>query len=54
MTLTHIITVRVCLQLSKIKKRGKNMKIDEILQLVNAGYTKDQISAFETKEPTPF
>lgn len=29
------------------------MKIDEILQLVNAGYTKDEISAFETKEPTP-
>lgn len=28
------------------------MKIDEILQLVNAGYTKDEISAFETKEPT--
>lgn len=29
------------------------MKIDEILKLVNAGYTKDEISAFETKEPTP-
>ena len=29
------------------------MKIDEILQLVNAGYTKDEISALETKEPTP-
>ncbi len=29
------------------------MKIDEILKLVNAGYTKDEISAFETKEPAP-
>lgn len=29
------------------------MKIDEILLLVNAGYTKDEISALETKEPTP-
>ena len=29
------------------------MKIDEILKLVNAGYTKDEIAAFETKEPTP-
>lgn len=29
------------------------MKIDEILKLINAGYTKDEISAFETKEPTP-
>lgn len=29
------------------------MKIDEILKLVNAGYTKDEISAFEAKEPTP-
>ena len=29
------------------------MKIDEILTLVNAGYTKDEISAFEAKEPTP-
>ena len=29
------------------------MKIDEILKLVNAGYTKDEISALETKEPTP-
>ena len=28
------------------------MKIDEILKLVNAGYTKDEISAFEAKEPT--
>lgn len=28
------------------------MKIDEILKLVNAGYSKDEISAFET-EPTP-
>ena len=29
------------------------MKIDEILKLVNAGYSKDEITAFETKEPTP-
>ena len=29
------------------------MKIDEILKLVNAGYSKDEISALETKEPTP-
>ena len=29
------------------------MKIDEIIKLVNAGYTKDEISAFEAKEPTP-
>ena len=29
------------------------MTINEILKLVNAGYTKDEISAFETKEPTP-
>ena len=29
------------------------MKIDEILKLVNAGYSKDEIAAFETKEPTP-
>lgn len=29
------------------------MKIDEILKLVNAGYTKDEIASFETKEPTP-
>ena len=29
------------------------MKIDEILTLVNAGYTKDEIASFETKEPTP-
>ena len=29
------------------------MKIDEILKLVNAGYSKDEISAFEAKEPTP-
>lgn len=27
------------------------MKIDEILKLVNAGYSKDEISAFETQEP---
>ena len=29
------------------------MTVDEILTLVNAGYTKDEISAFEAKEPTP-
>lgn len=29
------------------------MKIDEILKLVNAGYSKDDIAAFETKEPSP-
>ena len=29
------------------------MTVDEILKLVNAGYTKDEISAFEAKEPTP-
>lgn len=29
------------------------MKIDEILKLVNAGYSKDEISALETQEPTP-
>ena len=29
------------------------MTVDEILKLVNAGYTKDDISAFEAKEPTP-
>ena len=29
------------------------MKIDEILKLVNAGYSKDDIASFETKEPTP-
>lgn len=28
------------------------MKIDEILTLVNAGYSKDEIASFETKEPT--
>lgn len=28
------------------------MKIDEILKLVNAGYSKDEISALETQEPT--
>ena len=27
------------------------MKIDEILKLVNAGYSKDDIASFETKEP---
>lgn len=27
------------------------MKIDEILKLVNAGYSKDEIAAFETSEP---
>ena len=29
------------------------MTVDEILKLVNAGYSKDEIAAFETKEPTP-
>lgn len=29
------------------------MKIDEILRLVNAGYTKDEIASFETQEPQP-
>lgn len=29
------------------------MTVDEILKLVNAGYTKDEIASFETKEPTP-
>ena len=29
------------------------MKIDEILKLVNAGYSKDEIASFETKEPSP-
>lgn len=29
------------------------MKIDEILKLVNAGYSKDEIAALETQEPTP-
>ena len=29
------------------------MKIDEILKLVNAGYSKDEITALETQEPTP-
>ena len=29
------------------------MKIDVILTLVNAGYTKDEISAIEAKEPSP-
>ena len=29
------------------------MKIDEILKLVNAGYSKDEIVALETQEPTP-
>ena len=29
------------------------MKIDEILKLVNAGYSKDEIASFETKEPAP-
>ena len=28
------------------------MKIDEILKLVNAGYSKDEIASFETQEPT--
>ena len=29
------------------------MTVDEILKLVNAGYSKDEIATFETKEPTP-
>ena len=29
------------------------MTVDEILKLVNAGYSKDEIASFETKEPTP-
>ena len=29
------------------------MKIDEILKLVIAGYSKDEIASFETKEPAP-
>lgn len=29
------------------------MKIDEILKLVNAGYSKDEIATLETQEPTP-
>lgn len=29
------------------------MTVDEILKLVNAGYSKDDIASFETKEPTP-
>ena len=29
------------------------MKIDEILKLVNAGYSKDEIASFETQEPVP-
>lgn len=29
------------------------MKIDEILKLVNAGYSKDEITSLETKEPSP-
>ena len=29
------------------------MNIDESLKLVNAGYSKDEIASFETKEPTP-
>lgn len=29
------------------------MTIDEILKLVNAGYSKDEIASFETQEPTP-
>ena len=28
------------------------MKIDEILKLVNAGYSKDEIASFETNEPS--
>ena len=29
------------------------MTVDEILKLVNAGYSKDDIASFEIKEPTP-
>ena len=29
------------------------MTINEILKLVNAGYSKDEISALETPEPSP-
>ena len=29
------------------------MKIDEILKLVNAGYSKDEIASFETQELAP-
>ena len=29
------------------------MTVDQILKLVNAGYSKDEIASFETKEPTP-
>ena len=29
------------------------MKINEILKLVNAGYSKDEIASFETQEPAP-
>lgn len=29
------------------------MTVDEILKLVNAGYSKDEIASFETQEPTP-
>lgn len=29
------------------------MKIDEILKLVNAGYSKDEIASLETQEPAP-
>ena len=53
MTLNHKKTVQLCLPLSTIKKEGKDMKIDEILKLVNAGYSKDEIASFETPVPTP-
>lgn len=29
------------------------MTVDEILKLVNAGYSKDEIASFETPEPAP-
>lgn len=35
---------------NKIKKRGKVMKIDEILKLVNAGYSKEEITALDTSK----
>ena len=50
MTLNHKKTVQLCLPLSTIKKEGKDMKIDEILKLVNAGYSKDEIAAFDVTD----
>lgn len=46
MTLNHKKTVQLCLPLSTNKERRlKNMKIGEILKLLNAGYSKDEIAA---------